>query len=66
VNEQAVIADHFGWQDGYGVFTFGERSLKRIVAYAKNQRKHHAEEKTISYCERMSDEKTRAHRAFTC
>ena len=57
VNEQAVIADHFGWQDGYGVFTFGERPMKRIVAYAKGQRKHHAEGTTVAYCERTSDEK---------
>ena len=66
VNEQAVIADRFGWQDGYGVFTFGERSMKRIVAYAKDQRKHHAEATTVSYCERTSNEKAGAHQAFTC
>jgi REP element-mobilizing transposase RayT len=30
------------WQDGYGVFSFGERALPRVVAYVLNQRQHHA------------------------
>jgi REP element-mobilizing transposase RayT len=57
VNEQAVIADHFGWQDGYGAITFGERSMERLVAYAKNQREHHAEGTTVPHYERTSEEK---------
>jgi putative transposase len=34
--------DWFAWQAGYGVLTFGERSLDDIVAYVNNQAAHHA------------------------
>jgi putative transposase len=30
------------WQEGYGVFTFGERDLAEVVAYVQNQDQHHA------------------------
>lgn len=34
--------DPFAWQGHYGVLTFGERSLERIVHYIENQAAHHA------------------------
>jgi len=33
----------FVWQAEYGVLSFSERSLSRVVDYVKNQKKHHAE-----------------------
>jgi putative transposase len=30
-----------GWQQEYGVLTFGERSLADLSAYVRNQREHH-------------------------
>ncbi len=33
----------FAWQAEYGVLSFSERSLSRVVDYVKNQKKHHAE-----------------------
>jgi putative transposase len=33
----------FAWQAEYGVLSFSERSLPRVVDYVKNQKKHHAE-----------------------
>lgn len=41
---QATVSpmDQFGWQPGYGAFTFGERSLDDVVAYVENQRDIHA------------------------
>ena len=32
----------FMWQAEYGVLSFSERSLSRVVDYVKNQKKHHA------------------------
>ena len=32
----------FAWQAEYGVLSFSERSLSRVVDYVKNQKKHHA------------------------
>jgi putative transposase len=31
----------FAWQAEYGVLSFSERSLSRVVDYVKNQKKHH-------------------------
>jgi hypothetical protein len=33
----------FAWQAEYGILSFSERSLTRVVDYVKNQKKHHAE-----------------------
>jgi putative transposase len=32
----------FAWQAEYGVFSFSERALPRVVAYVHDQRNHHA------------------------
>jgi putative transposase len=43
VNESFVSHHSFAWQAEYGVFSFSERSLSRIVHYVRNQKNHHAE-----------------------
>lgn len=35
-------AGSFGWQAEYGVFSFSEKALPKIVDYVNNQKKHHA------------------------
>ncbi len=42
LNEE--FGGHFGWQNEYGVDSFSERQLPRVVAYLANQRRHHAEQ----------------------
>jgi putative transposase len=42
VNER-YMNSAFAWQAEYGVLSFSERSLSRVVDYVKNQKKHHAE-----------------------
>ena len=45
---------HFGWQDGYGVLTLGERHCHVAVEYVQRQKEHHAARQTIArweYCE---------------
>lgn len=37
---------NFSWQEEYGIFSFGEKTLPGIVHYIQNQKRHH-EEKTI-------------------
>ena len=44
VNER-YMDSAFAWQAEYGVLSFSERSLSRVVDYVKNQKKHHAENK---------------------
>jgi putative transposase len=71
VNQQRASDEQFGWQDGYGVISFGERSMATLVAYVKNQRIHHAQGKAIALYERMANENdgpaetlSGPHRAF--
>jgi putative transposase len=35
------VADGFGWQPEYGLFTFGQRALEDVVSYVENQREIH-------------------------
>jgi putative transposase len=46
----------FKWQSGYGAISIGERSLPTIMDYAKNQKRHHAENTTIEIYEQMTDD----------
>ncbi len=44
------------WQDGYGVISFGKRSLAEVVDYIKHQREHHQKGSTHSGLERITTE----------
>ena len=37
-----ISLQHFYWQDGYGAFSVTPTSINAIIAYIKNQHKHHA------------------------
>lgn len=45
----------FAWQNEYGVVSFSERQLARIVRYVQNQPLHHAEGTLISLLEHTSE-----------
>jgi putative transposase len=45
----------FGWQDEYGVLTFGEKALPDVKAYVLNQGAIHANRKTWASMERITD-----------
>ena len=42
VNRQAWVAGRFGWQEGFGAFSYGHSQLTRIIRYIQNQEQHHA------------------------
>ena len=52
VNHQPGANGSFRWQGGYGALTFGDRSMKIIVAYVRNQKEHHRQNTTIAIYER--------------
>jgi len=41
VNRKKVARGKFGWQEGYGAFSYGHSQLDIIIRYIKNQEKHH-------------------------
>lgn len=45
----------FHWQDAYGVFSFGEKSLFVIKEYIQNQKQHHADGTLIAAMEQMDE-----------
>lgn len=48
-------APRFGWQDDYGVLSFGEKALPDVVAYVANQPERHRARTHISGLERTTD-----------
>jgi hypothetical protein len=46
----------FGWQRGYGVFSFGEKQLGKAVEYALNQKQRHSQGNIIPLLEEIEDE----------
>jgi putative transposase len=54
-NVQHPTEDWFVWQPEYGVLSFGEASLVRVVEYVENETTHHAEHSLWSPFERLSD-----------
>ena len=56
VNHQPGASGGFGWQDGYGALTFGDRAMEDVVAYVRNQKEHHRQKTTRAPFERMTEE----------
>ena len=42
---------NFSWQEEYGVFSFGEKTLSSIVRYIRNQKQPHTENTVQAYME---------------
>ncbi|MCA1635069.1 MAG: IS200/IS605 family transposase [Acidobacteria bacterium] len=41
INERRFAPVKFGWQEGYGAFSYGRSQLSSIISYIHNQEKHH-------------------------
>ena len=56
VNVHAGGGQVFRWQEGYGALSLGERSLATVVAYARDQPRHHHERTTIPLYETTNED----------
>ena len=54
VNHELRPGQPFAWQSEYGVLSFGERSLSRVVRYVHLQAQHHKQGTLVELLERMS------------
>ena len=45
----------FGWQQGYGVLTFGAKNQQMVIDYIERQKEHHANQNLHSYLEQIDD-----------
>lgn len=41
IKEKMLFPNFYGWQEGYGAFTYSFSEKERLVAYVKNQEEHH-------------------------
>jgi putative transposase len=41
INGKKMIYDKFGWQDGYGGFSYSQSQIKNVYNYIANQEEHH-------------------------
>ena len=43
-NDHKLTPDRFEWQDGYGVFSYGQSQVDKVYKYIQNQEVHHKKE----------------------
>jgi REP element-mobilizing transposase RayT len=53
VNAELRLDASFGWQPEYGVLSFGEQALDRVIDYVVNQRQIHETRATMAKLERL-------------
>lgn len=41
INSKKWVSGRFAWQEGYGVFSYSQSHIDRVVKYVLNQEKHH-------------------------
>lgn len=41
INEQKFCRKKFGWQNGYGAFSYSLEAMSNVAAYIENQEEHH-------------------------
>ncbi len=60
INKNKLVRGRFSWQKGYGVFSYSNSQLDRVVKYIMNQEKHHKrktfKEEYIEFLEKFSIE----------
>ena len=42
INEHKLSRFKFGWQEGFGAFSYGHSQLDAVIRYIQNQEKHHS------------------------
>lgn len=43
INEKRFVKGKFGWQEGFGAFSYSISQIDEVIKYIKNQEKHHKE-----------------------
>ncbi len=55
LNHRPGVVGDFYWQEGYGVFTLGDRQRPAAVAYVENQKMHHRRGTVNRWLEQTAD-----------
>lgn len=41
INDHSLTSSHFEWQEGYGVFSYGQSQTEAVYTYIEQQETHH-------------------------
>lgn len=41
INERRWVRGKFGWQEGFGAFSYGHSQIEPVIRYIQNQEQHH-------------------------
>ena len=41
INDHSLTKSRFEWQEGYGVFSYGQSQVDKVYKYIQNQEEHH-------------------------
>ena len=41
INDNRLTSERFEWQEGYGVFSYGQSQIDKVYKYIQNQEAHH-------------------------
>ncbi|MES2702962.1 MAG: IS200/IS605 family transposase [Bacteroidota bacterium] len=41
INDRKLVKGKFSWQEGYGVFSYGQSQIEKVYDYILNQEEHH-------------------------
>ncbi|MES2808935.1 MAG: IS200/IS605 family transposase [Bacteroidota bacterium] len=41
INDNSLTSQRFEWQEGYGVFSYGQSQIENVYKYIQNQEEHH-------------------------
>jgi putative transposase len=41
INDHSLTPHRFEWQEGYGVFSYGQSQVEKVYKYIQNQEEHH-------------------------
>jgi REP element-mobilizing transposase RayT len=44
INDHQLTPEHFGWQDGYGVFSYSHSQIPKVYHYIQRQAEHHTKQ----------------------
>ena len=56
LNKEIQVTKDFMWQEGFGVLSFAEKDLPRILHYISGQKEHHQTGKTNAALETFTDD----------
>jgi putative transposase len=48
INDHKLTSERFEWQEGYGVFSYGQSQIQNVCRYIENQQEHHKTETFIN------------------